>query len=296
MYKLGVVQLIPHPVLDTFRQAAIEELAQQGFVESKNLTIDYQDALGDVTTAATIASKFAGDGVDAIFCITTPACIAAAKSSTSIPLIIGYVTDPVSAGLVTQLKQPGGNITGVLAPEVVEQQMLTIREIVPDAKMVGVLWNQGEPNSRTIVDKMKQYAAQNTMTIVDANATTSGEVATAAQSLVGNVDVIFIPGDNTAQSALQAVVQICETNKIPLLTSDHKSVEQGAIAAYSYFEQDVGKQAGVMIARVLGGQSPAELDLELPTDFKLSINQGAAQRMGVTIPDAAIKRAARVIP
>jgi putative ABC transport system substrate-binding protein len=294
-YKLGILQLIPHPTLDTFRKAAIQELAQKGFVEGKNLTIDYQNAQGNVNTAATIASKFVSDGDDAIFCITTPACIASAKATSTIPVVFGYVTDPIAGGLVTRLDHPGANVTGVIASVPVDGQMDLIRKILPTARTVGAIWNPGEPNSRSVVNQMKTYASHNGMTIIDANVSTSAEVSTAAKSLVGRVNAIFIPGDNTAESALPAVIQVCQTNKIPLFTADNSDVDQGTLAAYGFFAQDLGRQQGDMLARILGGQKPGNTNVEQPARFEVVVNLRAAQLMGVTIPDSVVQSAGRVV-
>jgi putative ABC transport system substrate-binding protein len=294
-YKLGILQLIPHPAIDTFRKAAIQELAQKGFIEGKNLTIDYQNAQGNVNTAATIASKFVSDGDDAIFCITTPACIASAKATSTIPVVFGYVTDPIAGGLITRLDHPGANVTGIIANAPVEEQMQMVRKTLPTARTIGAIWNPGEPNSRSFVNQMKTFASHNDMTIIDANVSSSAEVSTAAKALVGRVDAIFIPGDNTVESAFPAVIQVCQTNKIPLFATDNADVDRGALGSYSFFDQDLGQQTGDMLARILGGQKPGNTNVELPAHLEMTVNLRAAQLIGVTIPDSVVQSAGRVV-
>jgi len=295
MYKLGVIQFISHPALDTFRKLALQELKQKGFAEGKNLLIEYENAQGRVSNAEAIASRLVSSGNDAIFCITSPACMAGASATSSIPVVFGYVTDAIAAGLVTRLNQPGGNITGVLTTEPVAEQMHMVQMIASSARRIGVIWHPGEPNSQVIVKQMKDYALQSGITIIDAHVYSPAEVLAVAQSLARRVDAIFVPGDNTAQAALSAVVQVCETDELPLFASEACNVDQGAIAAYSYSPEDIGRQTGHVLAQVLGGQRPATIDVQLPTCFKLSINLQAARRMGVTIPTTVIQNANRVI-
>jgi putative ABC transport system substrate-binding protein len=295
-YKLGISQLIPHPVLDVYRNAALDELKAEGFVQGQNLTVDFQNAQGDVSVAKTIADKFIADQDNVIFCITSPACLAAAKDTQTLPIVFGYVTDPVAAGLVTNRDHPGGNITGADVRARADLQMELLKMVLPNAKNVGTVWNPGEPNSKVLVDQMKQVAGQMNMTIVDVNATTSGEVPTAAKTLVGRVDAILITGDNTAQAALPAVIQVGQDNKLPVFTSDAQSVVQGAIGTNSFLEEEVGKQAGVLVGRVLAGENPGNIPVESPSHYVIVLNKSAADKMGVTIPPAVLAQAARVLP
>jgi putative tryptophan/tyrosine transport system substrate-binding protein len=295
-YRLGISQLIPHPVLDVYRNAALDELKAEGFVQGQNLTVDFQNAQGDVSTAKTIADKFIADQDNVIFCITSPSCLAAAKDTSSVPIVFGYVTDAVAAGLVTDRQRPGGNVTGADVAARADLQLQLLKLVLPNARNVGTVWNPGEPNSKVLVDQMKQVAAQMNMTVVDVNASTSGEVPTAAKTLVGRVDAILITGDNTAQAALPAVIQIGQDNKLPVFTADAQSVVQGAIGTWSFLEEDVGKQAAVMVGRVLAGENPGSIPVESPTSYTIVLNKTAADKMGVTIPPAVLAQAGRVIP
>ncbi|MFI5266321.1 MAG: ABC transporter substrate-binding protein, partial [Chloroflexota bacterium] len=185
---LGISQLFPHPVLDAYRKGFTDELNAQGFVDGKTLKVDFQNSQGDINATKTIADKFVSDKDDLIFCITTPSCLAASKATTTIPVIFGYVTDPVAAGIVKDAQHPGGNVTGVTALNRVTDQLKLMKEIVPNVKNVGTVWNPGESNSRVLVASMKAEGAASGYNIVEATASTSGEVPTAAKSLIGKVD------------------------------------------------------------------------------------------------------------
>jgi putative ABC transport system substrate-binding protein len=197
---------------------------------------------------------------------------------------------------VTDRDHPGGNVTGADVAARADLQMQLLKMVLPDAKTVGTVWNPGEPNSQVLIQQMKQVAAQMNMTVEDVNATTSGEVPTAAKTLVGKVDAILITGDNTAQAALPAVIQVGQDNKLPVFTSDAESVAQGAVGTWSFLEEDVGKQAGVMLGRVLAGENPGTIAVQSPSNYVIVLNKSAADKMGVTIPPAVLAQAGRVLP
>ncbi|MBV9119209.1 MAG: ABC transporter substrate-binding protein [Chloroflexi bacterium] len=282
-------------MLDAYRKAMIDEMAAEGFSDGKNIKIDYQNSQGDVNAAKTIADKFVAANDDLIICITTPSCIAASKATQSIPVVFGYVTDPVAAGIVKDATRAGGNVTGVTSLDSVNDQFKWMHDIDPKATKIGTVWNPGEANSKVLVDSMKKVAPTYGYTIVEATASNSNEVPPAAQSLVGKADAIFITGDNTAQAALPAIVKVGEANKLPVFTSDVHSVDQGAIATYNFFEEDLGKQTGAMAVKILKGAKPGDTPVEKPLQFKLVVNPGAAERMGITIPPDIVSKADRVV-
>jgi putative ABC transport system substrate-binding protein len=293
---LGIVQLVQYSVLDTFREAVLQGLEDQGFIEGENLVIDYQNAQGDLNNLSTIVSKFKSDEVDVIFCITSPACIAAAEASETIPVVFGFVTDPIGAGLVTQMKNHGGNITGLPATKLAVDTLQMIRDFMPSAINLGIISNQSEPNSQYEIRQLNQYADQMDFVLIQVNASAVSEVFTAAQSLVGRVDAIYIPGDNVAKQGIASIIQVCETNKIPCFGSEQPDIESGVIAVYSYYTHDYGIETAALLARVLRGENPGTIDIGIPSNFSLSINTEAATRMEFVIPQEEIDKAGRIYP
>ena len=285
-YKIGITQIVSHPALDATAQGFIAAMAEAGYVQGENVTYDMQNAQGDMANATTIAQKFVGDGVDLILSIATPTSQAAAKATSDIPIIFAAVTDPVAAELVTDANAPSGNITGVSDMLPVEPHLELIKEVVPDVKTVGLLYNAGETNSVALVEKEKEAAAAMGLEIVEATAANSSEVLAAAQSLVGRCEAISVLTDNTIVSALESVVKVCEENQIPLIAGDIDSVERGAVAAYAFDYEDHGYQAGLMAAKVLDGTPISDIPVEYAQNLQLAINELAAEAMGVTIPDS----------
>ena len=285
-YKIGITQIVSHPALDATAQGFIDALAEAGYVEGENVTYDEQNAQGEMANATTIAQKFVGDQVDLILSIATPTSQAAVQATTDIPIVFAAVTDPVAAGLVANETAPEANVTGVSDMLPVQPHLDLIMQLVPDAKTIGLLYNAGETNSVTLVEKEKVAAEAMGLEVVEATAASSSEVLAAAQSLVGRVDVISVLTDNTVVSALESVVMVCEENGIPLIAGDIDSVERGAVAAYAFDYYDHGVQAGQVAVQILEGTAIASIPVQYAQDLKLAINLVAAESMGVTVPEA----------
>lgn len=287
-YKIGITQIVTHPALDAAVAGFKQGLAEKGFT---NVTYDMQNAEGDMSTASQIAQKFAGEGLDLVLGVATPTTQAVVKADTSTPIVFTAVTDPVGAGLVTDPKAPGGNVTGVSDMLPVEPHLQLIKQIVPNVKTIGVLYNAGESNSVFLIAKEKEAAAKMGINVVEATASSSSEVQAAAQSLVGRVQAISVLTDNTVVSALESVVKVCEQNKIPLIAGDTDSVKRGAAAAYAFDYKDLGIQAGYMAAKILSGTPIKDIPVEYAQKLQLSVNPTAAQAMGVTLPADLVSKA-----
>ncbi len=290
-YKIGISQIVTHPALDATREGIIAGLAEKGYVEGDNLEIDYQNSEGDMTLVASIAQKFVSDKVDAIVSIATPNSLAAidAAKGTDIPVIFSAITDPAGSGMVTDWdNHPNENVTGVSDMIVVQDDVQLITQIVSNVKKIGTLYNAGEANSVFLTSKLKEACNALDIEVVESTVSTSADVLAAAQALVGRgVDAIWVGTDNTVVSGLEALIKVCEDNQIPLFPSDEPSIERGGIAAYGFDYYDIGLQTGYMVARVLEADDGAvSIPVEKGEIISLSINTAAAQRMGVTIPQA----------
>lgn len=293
--KVGITQIVEHPSLDAARQGFIERMAELGYAEGADVTYDIQSAQGDFATAQTIARKFQSDGVDLILAIATPTAQAAAHIIKDIPILITAVTDPVTADLVESIARPGTNVTGTSDLTPVKAQLELLKEILPNATRVGVVYNAGEVNSVVQVDIAREAAAQLGLTLVEATAGNSSEVLQAAQSLQGRVDAIYVPTDNTVVSALESVVLVAERAKLPLIAGEADSVAKGALATIGIDYYQLGRQTADIAYRVLQGEDPAEISVEYLEEQNVVVNLGAAQRMGVTIPESVLAKAVEVI-
>ncbi|GKT10615.1 ABC transporter substrate-binding protein [Desulforhabdus sp. TSK] len=292
---VGISQIVEHPALDAARKGFIDALKDGGYVEGKNVTYDIQIAQGNMATANSIAKSFVGKNVDLIHTIATPTSQACVNATKTIPIVISSVTDPVGAGLVKSLEAPGGNVTGTTDRSPVDRQMDLILEIAPQVKRLGVIYNSGEDNSLASLKQIKEEAAKRGMEVVEAPVSNSSGVFPAAKSLVGRVDAVHIPTDNTVVSAFDSVVKVCIDNRIPLFAADTDSVPRGAVAAVAIDYYRLGRQSGEMALRILKGENPATMPVEVLKDLKLVVNKQSAEKMGVTLPDPVLKRADQVL-
>jgi putative ABC transport system substrate-binding protein len=289
--KVAITQIVEHPALDACRKGVEEELKAQGI----EVTWSYESAQGNPGTAAQIARKFVGDAPDAIVAISTPSAQAVVAATRDIPVIFTAVTDPVGAKLIADPKKPGGNVTGMSDLSPLAKHLDLIARITPNAKRIGVIYNPGEANSVTLVGLVKEHAPAHGMTIVEAAAPRSNDVLAAARSLVGKVDAIYVPTDNTVVSALEGVIKTGIESKIPVYAGDTDSVPRGAIAALGFNYYDVGRQTGAIVARVLKGEKPGDIAVQGVEKTELAVNPKSAEAMGVTIPADVIAEAKTVV-
>lgn len=292
---VSVTAIVEHPALDACRDGIRDGLADAGFTVGENLKFNYESAQGNPATAAQIARKFIGEGPSVIVPISTPSAQAVVAGTKDIPVVFTAVTDPVGAGLVADAASPGGNVTGVSDMSPLADHLALIREITPDAAKLGVIYNPGEANSVALAEKLKELAPDAGLEIVEASATRTADVQQAARSLVGKVDAIYVPTDNTVVSALEAAVQVAEQNRIPLYAGDTDSVPRGAIAAIGFNYYDIGLQTAQIVAKVLKGEAPGSIPVTQAQGTDLIVNPGAAEKMGVTIPEAVLSRANTVV-
>ncbi len=295
VYKIGISQLAEHPALDSAREGFIEALKEAGYEDGKNISIDYQNAQGDVTNAQTIARKFADEKVDMILAIATPAAQAAANVTKDIPILITAVTDPVSAGLAESLEKPGGNVTGTTDMNPVAEQLELVKDLMPQAEKVGILYNSGEINSKIQVDIAKEAAANLGLTLMEAAVSNSNEVSQATQSLMGRVDAIYVPTDNTIVSSIGAVIKVANDHNIPVIGSERGQVDAGAIATKGIDYRELGKQTGAIAVEIIKGKKPQDIPIQEPKTVTLIINQKAAESLGITIPEDILNKAEEVI-
>ncbi|NMB45017.1 MAG: ABC transporter substrate-binding protein [Firmicutes bacterium] len=293
--KIGITQIVEHPALDAAKQGFMDELAEHGYDRSR-VIYDLQNAQGDFATAQAIAEKFANGKVDLILAIATPTAQATANVIREIPILITAVTDPVAAELVESIEKPGTNVTGTSDLTPVAKQMELTKVIAPEAKRVGFMYNPGEANSLVQLELAREAAAELGLKIVEAPVSNSSGVYQSAQSLIGRVDAIYVPTDNTVVSALESVVMVAESAKLPLIAGETNSIIRGALATVSIDYYSLGRQTGKMALDILDkGYEPATMPIQYMEDVELVLNLLAAQRMGVTISPALLEKADQII-
>lgn len=295
MKSVAITAIVEHPALDAVRDGVLDALNDAGYTEGKNLKWQYQSAQGNTGTAAQIARKFIGDKPDALVAIATPSAQAAVAGTKRIPVVFSAVTDPVEAQLVPSWEASGTNVTGVSDLLELDKQIELIKQLVPNAKKVGMVYNPGEANSVVVVEAFKKILPKYGMELVEAAAPRTVDVGSAARSLVGKVDVIYTNTDNNVVSAYEALVKVGNDRKIPLVASDTDSVKRGAIAALGIDYRDLGRQTGRMVVRILEGEAPGKIKPETSDNLQLFLNEAAAKKQGVTLSEELLKTASEII-
>jgi putative tryptophan/tyrosine transport system substrate-binding protein len=299
MFKIGVTQIVSHPSLDKDAKGFEKALAEARFKEGVNVTYDRQNAQGDMANAQTIAQKFLDAKVDLIHSIATPTSQAIVKTIKNIPVVFSSVTDPVNAGLVPKTSPPGTksgtNVTGVSDRWPVFLQFEMYTKFVPKANQWGTIYNAGEANSLVHIKEMRESAKRLGVELIEATVSSSAEVMQAAQSLAGKVKAINITSDNTAVSAFEAIVKVCNEKKIPLFAGDVASVPRGAIVAYGLDYELIGESAGRKAVRILKGENAGDIPWGQAEKFSLHVSEKAAKAQGIVIPPDLLKKADKVI-
>jgi putative ABC transport system substrate-binding protein len=292
MFRIGEHQIVSHPALDNDSKGFKAALEEEGFIEGKNITIDRKNAQGEQPNCAIIAQKFEDDKVDLIHAISTPNAQASAKISKKIPIIFSSVTDPVKTGIVPTMGKTGTHITGVSDRWPIALQCQMYQDFMPHAKKWGTIYNPGDVNVTFHIKEMKEAIEKAGGQLIEAHISGSSEVMQAAQSLVGRVDALHITSDNTAVSAFESIVKVCNDNKIPLFVGDRDSVPRGAIAAYGLDYFMVGYTAGKKAARILKGEKPSEIPAGLAEGYSLWISLFHAKNQGAKLPMVLVEKAA----
>ena len=280
MKKVAIVQYVEHPSLDSIRESTIRALADQGFVEGENITIDYQNAQADQSNLNSIASKFVGDKPDIIIAIATPAAQAMASATSEIPVIFSAVTDPLGAKLVDDLVAPKANITGTSDAIPVDQVFELCKELTPNVKKIGFLYTASETNSQSVITEAKVLADQYGFTYEESTITSTSELQQAAEILAGKVDAIYTPIDNGIASAMPVLAEIGRAAKIPVYVGADSMVKDGGYATIGVNYEDLGKKTGEMAAKALNGTPISELPVATLDNFYKVINKTTATAIG----------------
>ncbi|MEH0761423.1 ABC transporter substrate-binding protein [Vibrio sp. 16] len=292
--KVAVSQIVEHPALDATRQGLIDGLKAKGYQQGENLEFDYKTAQGNPAIAVQIARQFVGEKPDVLVGIATPTAQALVSATRSIPVVFTAVTDPVGAKLVSQMEQPGKNVTGLSDLSPVAQHVELIKELLPDVKSIGVVFNPGEANAVTLVKLLKESAKAHRLEVVEATALKSADVQSATQAIAEKSDVIYAPTDNTVASAIEGMIVAANQAKTPVFGGATSYVEKGAIAGLGFDYYQVGVQTADYVAAILEGSDPGELDVKVAKGSDLVVNQGVAKQLGLTVPASVLDRATSV--
>ena len=284
VFRIGISQFITHQSLDATREGFVDELAKQGYIEGENIEIDLQNAQGEQRNLKTISQQLA-ESSDVVLAIATPSAQSLANTTQTTPVIFSAVTDPVSAKLVESREHPGGNVTGTSdqSSDAISTQINLIKKVLPKAKTIGILYTQSEPNSVVQKDEAKRLLEEKGFTVVEKTILDSNNVKAATESLMTEVDMVFVPTDNIISSTMETVKQVSIKHKVPVFGGSTEMVAVGGLYNYGTNYEELGRQTARMLIRVLKGEKPENMAVELPEKLELHTNQEMADALGIDI-------------
>lgn len=283
--KVGIVQLVEHTALDAANKGFVDALASRGFVQGKNLTIDFQNAQADQSNLRNIAQRFVSNKVDLIGAIATPAAQTMANATQTTPIVATAITDFEIAKLVKNNNKPGTNVTGSSDMAPIDSLVELMLKIYPNTKTVGALYSSSEINSQRQVEIFKQEAKKHNLEVKEATVSTVNDIQQSAQSLVGKIDALYVPTDNTIASAVPALIKITEPAKLPIFAGEGGMAKNGCTASIAIDYYELGKIAGNMAADILQGKAkPQDMAIQFQKEFKTIFNETSVKNLGLKIP------------
>lgn len=283
---VAIVQQMDNPAFDDMREGLIEELEAKGYGEDK-VKIEYQNAQGDASNLNTIVQNLVQEDVDVLAPIATPAAQACVAAGSDIPVFFTSVSDPVAAGIISDMEKPDKNATGTSNAIPVEDIFALMEKLTPDVKTVGIVYNTSEDNAVSTVESAKAYLEENGYTVEESVVTNSSEVQQACQNLFPNVDAVFIPNSAMVQSAMALVADIAAEYKLPTYASSAATVETGAMATVAMSDKEIGAATADMIIQYLEGTAVGDIPSVVFPASDTVLNEDYIAETGITFPDGA---------
>ncbi|WEV36776.1 ABC transporter substrate-binding protein [Lactobacillus sp. ESL0677] len=279
---VGVLQVVQHPSLDKAYKGFKEGLKEEGYVEGKNLKIDYQNAQNSQDNLKSMSEKLVNEKSDLILGIATPAAQSLANTSQDIPMVVTAVTDLKAAKLVKSDAKPGKNVTGTTDMVSIDKQIKLLLSIVPHAKTIGIMYNAGESNSKIQADLAIAALKKAGVKVLVKTANTTNDVQQVTETLASKVQGIFLPTDNTFDSAASLVGKVVKEKKVPLVAGSIDQVKVGGLASIGIDYEALGRQTGKMAAKILSGKAkPADMPVQRAKNLKLVVNKKMAKALGI---------------
>jgi putative ABC transport system substrate-binding protein len=276
----------PHPgsPIEAFR----ERLRELGWVEGRNLVVEYRWTEGDYERLPGIAAEFVRLGVDVIVAVGAAAAQAAKQATRTIPIILVAVGDPVAEGLVSNLARPGGNVTGlsIMAPELNAKSLSLLREVVPAATQVALLWNPANPRSAPYLKGLEAAAKSMGLKLQLLEARKPGDFDAAFAAISPRAAGLFVLPDGMFYIYRRELAQLALSRRLPAIYWVRQHVEAGGLMSYSTDLKDHWRRAAVYVDKILKGATPGDLPIEQPTKFELVINLKTAKALGLSIPQS----------
>lgn len=288
---VGLLQLMNQPALAQIQKGVIAGLKDEGYVKGKTVKIDYQNAQGNQSNLKSMSEKFENENADLMIGITTPSSLALADVTKKMPIVLGAVTDPKGAGLVKNEDHPEANITGVSDQAPLKEQLGLIRKLMPKLKTLGIIYTSSDNSAVAQYKLFTKLCRQENVKYKVYSISNSNDLNQVSQTMLQNVDAVYVPTDNTIAGAMQTLVKNANNANVPIFPAVDTMVKQGGVATYSVNQYKLGIMTGRMAGRLLKGKKISKTPVEYVKHGELTINLKQAKKLGIHIPDSLLKTA-----
>lgn len=278
--KIGILQFIDHNSLNKAQEGFVDGLEEAGYTDGENIEIEVLNAQGDQSNLQSMSEQLTNNN-ELVLGIATPTAQSLAVANQDIPQLFTAVTDPVEAGLVDSLENPGGNVTGTSDMADIESQVNLLIEIADNPEVIGLIYNSSEVNSQLQVDQAVEIIESKGLETTIQTVTSTNDVQQTLSNLAANSDAIYIPTDNVLAATAATVGEIAKDNSVPIVTGSTDMVENGGLATLGIDYYNLGKQTAKMAISILEGEEPSNLPVESTEDFDLVINEEMAEAIGI---------------
>lgn len=290
--KVGVLQLMSHPALDQINKGIDDTLKKNGYVDGKNVKIEFQNAQGDQSNLRTISKQFVQDNVNVAVGIATPSVQSLKNATNKIPIVMGAVTDPEGAGIISNNKKPGGNITGVSDQAPLKAQLDLMKQVIPNLKTIGIIYTSSDTSATSQMKKMQTLAKKEGINVKVSSINSVNDIQQVGTALAENVQTIYVPTDNTVASGMKLLSSIAAKQNIAVFPAATTMVKDGGLATIGLSQYELGEKTGEHVVRILQGK---EKTATTPVTFMekghLILNQKMAQKLNIQFPDSLVKEA-----
>lgn len=280
--KVGILQYVEHESLTAARQGFEKGLAAEGYKDGKNVAISYENAQGDQSNLQSISEKLVKEN-DMVLGIATPAAQALVAATSDKPILFTAVTDPVSAKLVKSMKHPGGVATGTSDMSPIDKQVELVQKVLPKAKTVGIMYTTSERNSEVQVEEAQRLFKKAGMKVVTKGISSTNDVQDTAKNLMKDVDVVFVPTDNTIASAVTLLGDLSKEMKVPVVGGSADMVAGGVLFSYGTDYEKLGEQTAKLAVKVLKGKKASKVAAQYPDTLKVVVNKDMAKLLNVDV-------------
>ncbi|WP_423214272.1 ABC transporter substrate binding protein [Streptococcus equinus] len=279
---IGILQYVEHPSLSAAREGFVAELKKEGYVDGKNLKLDYENAQGDQSNLQTISTNLLSNN-DLVLGIATPAAQTLSNLSTDVPVLFTAVTDPVSAKLVKTMEKPEGIATGTSDMSPISKQVELLQKVMPDVKKVGIMYTTNERNSEVQVEEAQKEFAKAGIDVLTKGISSTNDVQDTAKSLMSQTQVLFIPTDNMIVSAISLITELSKEMKVPVVGGSADIVEQGVLFTYGANYEALGRQTAKLAVRIIKGEDVSKVSAEYPKTLNVVANDDMAKTLGIDL-------------